>query len=373
MPRDRESRSSPLRDREEYEYASMNRQPGDRDMPVYVSGVGSEIPERIVTSAEVEDRLDIRRFGLEPGWLQRVTGVRERRWADPATRPSELAAAAARRALADAGVGPDAVDVLIFAGITRDFIEPATANVVQDLVGARKARVFDVTNACNGVADALDVADALVTSGRARRVLIATGERATISANWTPATADEFFHSVAGFVVGDGGGALVVEASPDPDRGIRARAYRSDGSFWRLGTGGRLRPSDEACPHCGSLVDMPFVCDGRALFAAGIQLMVPTMVATMRQCGWRYEDLDVVFCHEASKRFVETGMSQLGEGEHPGPKIWSTIERYGNTSTVSLPLAMAEARAAGALMPGTKVLVLGGASGASMAAIAMAW
>ena len=120
-------------------------------------------------------------------------------------------------------------------------------------------------------------------------------------------------------------------------------------------------------------MDMPFLCDGRNLFEVGFQMMPPTFAAAMERTGWRYEELDLVFCHEASKRFVESGMADLGPEGNPGPKIWSTVERFGNTSTVSLPLQMWEAHVAGALVPGAKVLMLGGSSGVSMAAVTMVW
>ncbi len=340
---------------------------------VRITSVGAVVPPAIITSTEVEERIGIARFGLDRGWIERVTGVRERRWADPGVRPSDLAAAAGRSALAAAGVEPEAVDVLLFTGITRDFIEPATANVVQAALGARHARLFDLTNACNGLIDGLDVAEALIRSGRARRVLVTTGERASISMNWCPRTLDEFMHSVAGLVVGDGGGALLLEAGEDPARGLREREYRSDGTHWALAVGGRFRPTTQACEVCGSVVDLRFFCDGRALFEAGIQMMPPTIAAVLERTGWSYGDLDLVFCHEASRRFVEHGMVAVGDGNHGGPKLWSTVARYGNTSTVSLPLAMSEALAVGALAPGSKVLLLGGAAGMSMAAVTMVW
>ena len=151
---------------------------------VRITGVGAELPPRVVGSAEVEERAGIERLGFEPGWLERVTGVRERRWAAPDVRPSALAAAAGRRALADAGLDALAVDALLYAGITRDFIEPGTSNVVQEALGAWDARVFDLTNGCNGLIDGLDVAASLIAAGRARHVLVTTGEHASISINW---------------------------------------------------------------------------------------------------------------------------------------------------------------------------------------------
>ncbi|MEW6268797.1 MAG: ketoacyl-ACP synthase III [Thermodesulfobacteriota bacterium] len=340
---------------------------------VVISGVGAEMPPNVVSTAEVEERARIARFGFGPGWLERITGVRERRWADPDVQPSDLAAAAGRKALASAGLDVRDVDVVLFAGITRDVIEPATSNIVADKLGACEARVLDVTNACNGLIDGLDLADSLIRTGKARRVLVTTGERASISIAWQSRTVDEFLRSVAGLVVGDGGGALLVEPSPDAERGILGREYRSQPAHWRLAIGGRFRPTTQACEVCGGVVDLRFLCDGRKLFEVGFAMMPPVMQAAMESTGWGYEELDAVFCHEASKRFVENGMSLLGDTENPGPKIWSTVERFGNTSTVSLALQMAEALEAGALVPGAKVLALGGSSGASMAAVTMVW
>jgi 3-oxoacyl-(acyl-carrier-protein) synthase III len=345
----------------------------DRRIGVQVTGVGADIPPHVVTTAEVEERAGIGRFGFAPGWLERVTGVRERRYAEPSVRPSDLAIAAGLRALADRGLDASEVDTVLFTGITRDFIEPATANRVADGIGAFHARVFDLTNACNGLIDGLDVADSLIRTGKGRHVLVTTGERASISVHWHARTVEELMRTVAGLMVGDGGGALVVEASEDPARGIREREYRSDPRHWRLAIGGLFRPTTQACEVCGSVVDLRFLCDGRELFQVGLEMMPPTMLAAMQRSGWTYDQLDLVFCHEASRRFVEAGMADLGEGNHPGPKIWSTVERYGNTSTVSLPVQMAEAKAAGALVPGAKVLLLGGSSGVSMAAVTLSW
>jgi 3-oxoacyl-[acyl-carrier-protein] synthase-3 len=124
---------------------------------------------------------------------------------------------------------------------------------------------------------------------------------------------------------------------------------------------------------CGGLLDPVFLCDGRRLFDVGFALMTRTYAAVMERSGWGYDELDLVFSHEASKRFVDDGLAKLGERDNPGPKLWSTVERFGNTSTFSLALQMSEALEAGALTPGAKVLMLGGAAGASMAAVTMLW
>ena len=341
---------------------------------VRITGVGVELPPDIVTTAEVEERAGLHdRFGLEPGWLEHVTGVRTRRWASPEVQPSELATAAGKKALERAGLHPLEVDTLVFAGITRDYLEPATANLVAEAVGTRKARVFDLINACNSLVDAIDVGDSLIRSGKAERVLVTTGERASLAINWQAQTMEELLQAVASLVVGDGGGAVVLEPSDDLERGLRAREFRSDATQWRHAIGGRFRPGTQPCEVCGGLLDRTFRCNGRDLFAAAFGLLYPTMETVMERTGWTYDDLDVIFCHQPTKRFFERAMPFLGDASKAAHKLWATAERYGNTSTTSLALALAEAETAGTLVAGAKVLVLAPSSGVSAAAMTMVW
>ena len=339
---------------------------------VRITGVGVDIPPTVVTTAELEELARLRDFGIEAGWLERVTGVHERHWAEPHVRPSDLAAQAGRQALADARVDPATVDAVLFTGITKDFFEPATANVVAAAVGAHHARVLDLMNACNGFIEGIDAADSMIRCGKARRVLVTTGERVSLVNNFDVRTLEELVRSLAGFMLGDGGGALVLEATDEPDAGIQARELRSDPTQWPLAIGGRIRPTTEACECCGSVVDRRFQADGRRLLEVGLSMLPPVVGAVMERTGWRYEELDLIFCHEAHRRFVESAVEALGRSD-VASRLWSTVARFGNTSTVSLPLAMAEATAAGVLVPGGKVLLVAGASGMSMAAMTVVW
>jgi len=326
----------------------------------------------MVTTAEVEQRADLARLGFEPGWLERVTGVRERRFADPDVLPSELAVAAAGEALADAGLRAEEIDLLVFAGITRDCLEPATANIVAERAGAREARVFDLLNACNGLMDGIDVADSLIRTGKARRVLVTTGERASWAINWRPETPEEVMRAVAGLVVGDGGGAVVVEASDDPERGIREREFRSDPTQWRHALGGRFHPTD-ACEQCGEIFTWKFDCEGRDLLAAAMWMLIPIMYQTVERTGWTYRDLDVAFCHFPTRKFLDKVVEPLGVAAKALGKLWVTVERLGNVSTAALPIGMAEARAAGVLKPGAKVAMMAPASGVSASVMTLVW
>jgi 3-oxoacyl-[acyl-carrier-protein] synthase-3 len=353
----------------------MNPEHGNgsrRGVGVRITGVGAEVPPEVISSDEVERRAGLHRLGFEPGWLQRVTGVKERHWARD-IMPSDLAARAGTKALAAGGVDPLEVDTVVFSGITRDFLEPATANLVAESVGATKARVFDVVNACNGVVDGLDIADSLIRTGKAGRVLVTTGERTSWGINWKPQSVEEAVRSVAALSVGDGGGALLVERCDDPERGLREREFRSDATQWRHAIGGRLQPESQACEHCGGHIVPAFLCNGRALFTSSFALLFPMMYSVMERTGWMARDLDVVFCHLPSRRFIDDGLQGIGGLAKFASKLWQNVERYGNVSTCMLPLAMLQAQEAGVLKPGSKVLVLAPASGISAAAMTMVW
>jgi 3-oxoacyl-[acyl-carrier-protein] synthase-3 len=315
--------------------------------PSRITGVGAELPPHVITSAEVEARAGVKsRLTIEAGWLERATGVRERRWAGPEVDASELAVSAGRKALADAGLDPLAIDTLLFAGVSRDRL--STAGVVAEAIGTRQARVFDLLNGANSLLDAIDVADALIRSGKAQRVLITASEQTLPALDGRGRTAEEMLEWARALVLGDGGGAIVVEPSDDPRRGFRAREFRS-----------------EPTPGPGARRDQ------RDLMEAAFALLHTTMEVVMDQSGWRYEDLDVVFCHQPTGRLVDQALAD-GASE-AARKLWRTAERFGNTGTVSLPLAMAEAQTAGTLVPGARVLLLVPSPGVSAAAVTMVW
>jgi 3-oxoacyl-[acyl-carrier-protein] synthase-3 len=338
---------------------------------VRIVGIGVEIPEQVVTTAEVERRLRLcERFAVPNGWLEEVTGVRQHHWAGAHVRPSALAARAAWRALAAARLDAGRIDTVLYAGASREDGECSTARLVADAVGAPHARAFDLVHASSGLLDALDVADALVRSGKAEHVLVAAGERAAFAVDWDAGSAEEALRSVGSLVAGDGGGALVLAASDDAGRGLRARAFVAAGAAGR----DVERPNGaRACELCGAPVGRAFLSDGRELVAASATLLRPAIEAVLRRSGWGYGELDVVFCAQPTKRAVDAAMVRLGEAAPIAHRLWSTAGRFGNTSTVGVPLAMSEARAAGALRDGAKVLVLGASGGMDAAALTLVW
>lgn len=340
---------------------------------VRVSGIGIELPDRVVSSSEVEEQAGLARFALEPGWVERVTGVRERRWAPADVAPSALAAGAAVRALDDAGLDALDIDAVLYTGVSRDCLDPATARVVADTIGARYTRAFDIVNGANGVLDAIDLGELLIRAGRARRVLITAAERGSLAINWEAQSIAAVLQSVTALASGDAGGAIVLEASDQVGSGLLEREFFSDGLHWRHATGGTFHGSDTTCESCGGRVDHTFSCNSREFLAAVAPLLAKAIHRVLARTGWSHDEVDLVFCHQPTMRLIEAAAGLAGELAQLLPRLWLTAERFGNTGTCSLPLAMAEARACGVLVPGAKLLMLAPSSGASAGAATVAW
>jgi 3-oxoacyl-[acyl-carrier-protein] synthase-3 len=201
-----------------------------------ILGIGTYLPERVLTSSEIEAGIADVGIAMSPGFIERATGVGARRIAAERENASDLAVAAALEALESAGLGPLDVDLLIFAAASHDVTEPATANIVQAKLAAHRAQVFDLKNACNSLVTALDVADSYVQSGRARVVLVATGEMPSRATDLRFRSRDDVLARFAHLTFGDAGGAVVLGRSPTPHRGIVATAGVTRGEAWNLAT-----------------------------------------------------------------------------------------------------------------------------------------
>lgn len=356
-------------------FAGTRRRPADSETiedttTSKISAVGAAIPDRRVTTAEIEQMTNLAgRFGIRAGTLERLTGVSERRWADPEVRPSELAAAAGRDALMRASVSADDLDTVIFAGITRDQLEPATANNVAEQIGARQARVFDVSNACNGLIDSVNLADSLIRTRKAERVLVTTGERASIAATWEAENRTELLTMIGSLAVSDGGGALLLESSSD-GTGIQQAVQVCNPTEWRTAVGcsfdytsGDNRPTVTFDPR--------FISNGSALLSAVLKVLKPAIREVLRRTGWSAETVDLFLTHEASHNFVGEGSKQFPVALRH--RLLSTVGAYGNSSTCSIPLALLKAIDDGTLESGTKLLIGAGSSGASATAMTVQW
>lgn len=332
-----------------------------------VIGAGHQVPDRTVSSTEVEERVRQTnpRLAFPPGSVELISGVRERRHADPGTVSSDLAAGAALAALADADADPLSVDLLIYASASHDVSEPATAAIVQHKTGCRNATFVDVKNACNSFLNGLDFAAATIATGRARRVLVTAGEVISPTINWQIDNVADLQRKFAALTIGDAGGALLLEASDDPDRGLLPGRFVSDGSQWELSTvlfGGTLMGRDTSRWY--------FECRSTELQKLALDTLPPLLAKTIGEVGWSAEELAFVVPHQVSRSIVQSLCDALG---YPLDHCLVTLDRYGNTAAASIPLALSLAAAEGRTRRGDKLLLICGAAGFTAGVMPLVW
>ncbi len=349
-----------------------------------VASTGMYVPARVLTSAELEERL-----GVSPGWIAARCGVRERRLASPAEATSDLAAAAARAALEGAGMAAEDLDLLIVCTSTPDYPMPPTAPLVLARLGARRAGGFDLAAACSGFVYGLGVADALVRAGRARSVLLVGANVMSRRVNWQDRDTAILF--------GDGAGALLLLADATPERPAP--------SPW-----GAARPAPPAPPPPGpvpaearGLLTVRLLADGTAaeLFlvpaggsrepltpvalAAGrdrmnmrggplarraVRTMARLLLEALADRGLGPDDLDWLVPHQANLRIIHALARELG---FPMEKVVVNVDRYGNTSAASIPIALHEAASDGRLRRGQLVGLVAFGGGLTAAAALLRW
>jgi 3-oxoacyl-[acyl-carrier-protein] synthase-3 len=326
-------------------------------LPVKIAGLGAYLPPRVVPSAELEQEL-----GLEPGWIERVTGVRERRSA-AGESASSMAAAAARRALDAAGVGPGDVDAIVGASSAPQQAIPCTAALVQRALGAPDggSECWDVNATCLGFLFALRGAAHLVASGTHRRVLVFSAEVSTHSRN--PAEPEGYA------LFGDAAAAAVVErAAPGEASAVHAAHFATHASaaeLTRVEGGGTLRhPNDPATtPEMNR-----FRMDGPAVLRRSARLLRPFVGEVLARAGWRHGDVAQVIPHQASRNGVELLTARLG---FRPDQVFLNLPERGNCIAASLPLALAEAVEAGCVRRGDRVLLIGTGAGLTLGAVAL--
>lgn len=325
-----------------------------------ISGIGFFVPPRVVTNHDLESLMD-----TSDAWIVERTGIRERRFADPGTGASDLAIAAARAALADAGRAPADVDFVICATTTPDWMFPGIGVRVQEVLGLGTAGALDVRNACSGFLYALSVADAFVRMGRYRCVLVIGAEVQSTGVDLTTRGRD------MAVLFGDGAGAAVVEPC-EAGRGILAWSLHSEGAhakdLWcEAPTSvepGRITPEMIARGR-----HFPAM-NGRQVFKHATTRFPEVIAEVLERAGRRLEDVALVVPHQANRRIGDAVAERLGLA--PG-RVFQNIERYGNTTAASIPIALTEARDAGLVRPGDLVVLAAFGGGFSWAGTAMVW
>jgi len=301
-----------------------------------VTGWGTALPDKVVTNEDLSARLD-----TSDAWITERTGIKERRIGGTT---SGLAVEAGRRALERAGRRAEEIDLLVLATATPDALVPGTSATVQDALGVAGG-AFDVNAACSGFVYALVAAHGLVLAG-AERVLVIGSE--------TLSRITDFDDRSIAVLVGDGAGAVVLEATEGPGQLLA----------WDLGADGSLR-SLLSCDHGGYLY-----MNGREIFRHAVHAVVSSSQKALRRAGLSVSDVDLFVPHQANARIISAAGQRLGIP----PERWVvTIDRYGNTSSASIPLALADALDTGRLRPGGIALLSGFGGGMTWASAVLRW
>jgi len=326
-----------------------------------IIGWGAYLPPLQITSADITDKLEQSGYKNVGAVIEMMTGIKSRRYAGPEMYPSDLAAAASLRALESAGLDAKDVDAIIFCGVSRDFDEPATANIVQEKIGAKNSYVFDLSNACNGFMSSLDVADAFIASGRYENILVTAGELISPYIDWEPKSRSDLKLSSMGYTLGDAGGAAVLtRVSNDDQSGIRARWFLSDGEQWRVA----IIP-----PMTKDGTRFKFKSDGAAIERVALMHVPSGVESVLEMLEWEVEDIALIVPHQVASPVTENILyKQLGVS--PERVIW-TFPKYGNNGAASMPVAMSEALRQGMVQEGGKVLFIGGSGGFGAGVIAL--
>lgn len=321
-----------------------------------IVGVGTYVPDRVLTNAQLEQMVD-----TNDEWICSRSGIRERRIASPEQATSDLAAVAAQRALADAGITAEEVDLIIVATNTPDMFFPATACLVQDRIGAKNAGAFDLAAGCTGFIYALTVGSQFIATGSCRTVLVIGAETLSRILNWEDRNTCVLF--------GDGAGAVVLKAAPEGS-GILSFKLWSDGAggpHLLIPAGGSRRPATRETVD-GKLHSVQM--NGREVFKFAVRIMGEAAEEVLAAAGLEKSDLDFFIPHQANIRIIESAAKRLGL---PMEKVLVNVDRYGNTSTASIPLALEEAVHGGKIKRGDHIVMVGFGAGLTWGAVVMKW
>jgi 3-oxoacyl-[acyl-carrier-protein] synthase-3 len=308
-------------------------------------------PDRVMTNQEMESLVD-----TNDEWIRSRTGIRERRIADKETHASTMAAAAGRVALERAGLQATDVDLILLSTATPDRLLPSTACDVQALLGARSAAAYDFATACSGFLYGLSLADAHISAGQAETVLVLATEKMSSIVDWTDRTTCVLF--------GDGAGAAIVQRADD-ERGILSGYMKSDGTLaellWRPGGGTRLPLDIQVLDDRSHYVKMA----GPEVFKSAVRAMCEAAETALRRAGVTADEIDLLVPHQANMRIIEATARYAGI---PMDKVFVNVDRYGNMSSASIPVALDEAVEQGRCGPGSLVLMVAFGAGFTWAA-----
>lgn len=320
-----------------------------------ILGLGVSVPSRVLTNDDVAQMVD-----TSDEWIIERTGIRTRHIAAPDQAASDLAVPAAVAALQDAGISAADLDLIICATTTPDMLFPATACIVQERIGARKAGGFDLLAACSSFVYGLITASHLIEAGLVRHVLVVGAEVLSKLVDWTDRTLC--------VLVGDGAGAVVM--GPSEGAGVLSTVVGADGSAGDMlkvvGGGSRLPISKEVLDRRLHYPRM----DGQLLFKIAVRVMPDAITESVRRAGLTLNDIAWIVPHQANQRILEAVARRL---DFPFDRVICTIDKYGNTSSASVPISLWEARKDGRIKDGDHVVLAAFGGGFTWAAATLIW
>lgn len=320
-----------------------------------ITGWGKAVPERILTNADLEKMVE-----TSDEWITSRTGIRERRVVSQKETTTSLATAAARMALARAGRAPEELDLVVVATATPDDFLVSEACLVQGELGGT-AGAFDVGAACAGFVSALSVGSQFINAGVYKRVLVIGVDTLTRYVDFTDRSTCVLF--------GDGAGAVVIEATEEK-RGLLSTVLGADGAghkhLFVPGWGALVPESAGLFPEYRPYLQM----NGSQVYRFAVQVMGDSAAESVHKAGLTFGDIDMLIPHQANLRIIDAAAKRL---ELPRDKVWVNIDRYGNTSAASVPIALCEAADAGALDEGNNIVLVAFGAGLAWAAGVVRW
>ena len=322
-----------------------------------IGGLGVAVPERVVTNADFEKSLD-----TSDQWIVERTGIRERRIAGPGQSLASLSQEAAKIALAQAGIGPLDLDAIVLGTATPDRLLPSTACDLQALLGADNAAGFDISAACPGFIYGLTVAEGLIAAGQHKHVLVVGAEKLS--------TITDFTDRSTAILFGDGAGAAVLRRSSGNGKGLLSTFIKSDGKLapllYRPGGGACDPISDKVVRERSHFIKMA----GREVFKAAVLAMSESCDEALTRAGLSADQIDLLIPHQANIRIIEATAKHAGV---PMDKVMVNVDRFGNTSSASIPLAIDQAVREGRIKPGMVLLLVAFGAGFTWGSVVIRW
>ncbi|OMF37407.1 3-oxoacyl-ACP synthase [Paenibacillus sp. FSL H8-0548] len=324
--------------------------------PVGIIGTGKYVPERILTNKELEAMVE-----TNDEWIVTRTGIKERRLAAAEEATSDLALHASRKAIAAAGLTAEDIDLIIVATITPDMFFPSTACLLQDKLGAKKAAAFDLSAACSGFIYGLATGSSMIASGLYKHVLVVGAETLSRITDYTDRNTCILF--------GDGAGAVVL-GQVEEGRGFQAFKLGADGSGGELlkvsGGGSRIPSSEESVQTKQHFIHMA----GNDVFKFAVRIMGSVAEEALEMAGIAKEEIDLLVPHQANIRIIQSAMNRLNLSED---KAMINLDKYGNMSSASIPVALAESVEQGRVSDGDKIVLVGFGGGLTWGASVLVW